>query len=135
MIYITKGQANTVVLTLNERATTTSHDWLFEFVNDTTGEIIAFTAFEMSTNTDRYNMFTITESNTQNLYNGTIKLEAGFWSYTVFEMASTSPVSLVKANALATVETGKVWVRNSSANPITTFVGDSNTKSSKTFKG
>ena len=136
MIYITKGQANTVVLTLNEKATTTSHDWLFEFVNDVTGETKTFTAFEMSTNTDRYNKFTITESTTENFYNGTIKLsDAGFWSYTIFEMASTSPVSLVKANALATVETGKVWVYNSTANPITTFVGDSNTKSSKTFKG
>ena len=135
MIYITKGQANTVVLTLNEKATATSHDWLFEFINDVTGETIAFTAFELSTSTDRYNMFTFTESTTQNLYNGTVSLEAGFWSYSVFEMASTSPVSLVKANALATVETGKVWVYDSTANPKTVFIGDSNTKNSKTFKG
>ena len=136
MIYITKGQANTVVLTLNENATTTTHDWLFEFVNDVTGETKTFTAFELSTNTGRYNKFTFTESSTENVYNGTIELtDSGFWTYTVFEMAVSSPVSLVKANALATVETGKVWVYDSTANPITVFVGDSNTKNSKTFKG
>jgi len=136
MIYITKGQANTVVLTLNEKATATAHDWLFEFVNDVTGQTVAFTAFEQSNSTSRYNMFTITESTTQNLYNGTITLsDAGFWTYTVFEMAQTSPVSLVKANALATVETGKVWVYDSTANAKTVFIGDGNTKNSTTFKG
>ena len=135
MIYITKGQSNTVVLTLNEKATTTLHDWLFEFVNDVTGTTVTFTAFEESTAVDRYNKFTITESLTTNMYNGTVSLEAGFWSYTIFEMAQTSPVSLVKANALATVETGKAWVYNSTANGKTVFIGDGNTKNSTTFKG
>lgn len=135
MIYIIKGQANTAVFTLNERATTTTHDWLFEFVNDVTGETKTFTAFEESSTTERFNKFTITESTTQNVYNGTVTLEAGFWSYSVFEMAQSSPVSLVKANALATVETGKVWVYDSTANGKTVFIGDGNTKNSTTFKG
>ena len=100
MIYITKGQANTVVLTLNEKATISNHDWLFEFVNDVTGETKTFTAFELSTNTGRYNKFTFTESSTENVYNGTIELtDSGFWTYTVFEMAVSSPVDLVKAKA------------------------------------
>ena len=73
---------------------------------------------------------------TTNYYNGTISLtDSGFWSYSVFEMAVSSPVSLVKANALATVETGKVWVYDSTANAKSVFIGDNNTKSSKTFKG
>lgn len=133
MIYIRKNQANTVVLTLNEKATTTSHDWLFVFTNDVTGESKTFTAFDLSTTTTRFNKFVITESSTENVYNGTIELTpTGYWHYTVYEMADTSPTSLVVANALATVETGKVFVYDSTENVNYTFNTDE-TKSNKVF--
>lgn len=135
MIYIIKGQANTVVLTLDEKATTSTHDWLFEFINDVTGDIKLFTGFDISSTKTRFNKFIITESLTENVYNSTISLESGYWSYTVYEMAQTSPVSLIKSSALATVETGKAWVYDSTANGKTVFIGDGNTKDSKTFKG
>lgn len=135
MIYIRKGQANTCVFTLNEKATTTSHNWVFVFTNDTTGSGKTFTAFELSSTTARYNKFTITESSTENLYNGTVSLSpTGYWSYTVYEMADTSPTSLVVANALATVETGKAFVYDSTENVNYTFTTD-NTKSNSVFTG
>ena len=112
MIYLYKGQANTVVLTLNEKAVNTSYDVLFEFTNQLSGEVLLFTASDLST-VDRYNKFTITESSLQNLYYGRVKLESGQWTYSVFEMPVSSPKSLVKANSIGTLEIGRVTVYES----------------------
>jgi len=125
MIYIRKNQANTVVLTLNEKATSTTHDWLFEFTNELTGQTKLFTAFELSSNTSRYNEFVITESATENLYNGTVTLSpTGYWNYTIYEMADTSPTILLPASAIGVVETGKVFVYDSTENINYTFTSD-----------
>jgi len=112
VIYLYKGQANTVVLTLNEKAVNTSYDVLFEFTNQLSGEVLLFTASDLST-VDRYNKFTITESSLQNLYYGRVKLESGQWTYSVFEMPVSSPKSLVKANSIGTLEIGRVTVYES----------------------
>ncbi len=135
MIYIIKGQANTVVLTLNEKVTNASHDWLFSFKNDLTGQEKLFTAFDISSNTTRYNEFVITESSTENVYNGTIELTpTGYWSYTVYEMADTSPTILLPASAIGIVETGKVFVYDTTENVNHTFTTDED-KNNQVFNG
>ena len=130
MIYLYKNQSNTVVLTLNENATTTSYDVLFEFINETSGEIKLFTAQDISS-VERYNEFVITESTTENLYNGTVKLESGQWKYTVYEMPLASPNSITKADNVGTLEIGRVTVYET----VSTTTFDTNeTKNTITFE-
>jgi hypothetical protein len=135
MIYITKGQANTCVFTFNEKATTTTYDVLFKFTNETTGESKLFTGFDLSTNRTRYNEFVITESTTENVYNSTIELSpTGYWTYIAYQMADTSPTSLLPANAVGTLEIGKVYVYDSTENVNYTFTDDED-KNNKVFEG
>ena len=130
MIYIYKGQSNTVVLTLNEAAINTTFDVLFEFINVTTGEEKLFTQNDTS-QVERYNKFTITESDTENLYNGTVKLEAGQWEYTVYEMPVASPNSITKTSNVGVLETGRVTVYDSTTDVIQL---DNDTKDNPTFE-
>jgi hypothetical protein len=135
MIYITKGQANTCVFTFNEKATTTTYDVLFKFTNEITGESKLFTGFDLSTNRTRYNEFVITESTTENVYNSTIELTpTGYWTYIAYQMADTSPTSLNPANAVGTLEIGKVYVYDSTENVNYTFTDDED-KNNKVFEG
>lgn len=115
MILIERSSDNNVVLTLTELLNTSpvleDYTFLFEFTNDMTGEVKLFTAEDTSPATTRYNRFTITESDTEDHYNGTVKLSpAGYWSYTVYEMEGASPPNLDPEDAVATLETGKVLV-------------------------
>jgi hypothetical protein len=135
MIYITKGQANTCVFTFNEKATTTTYDVLFKFTNEITGESKLFTGFDLSTNRTRYNEFVITESTTENVYNSTIELSpTGYWTYIAYQMADTSPTSLLPSNAVGTLEIGKVYVYDSTENVNYTFTDDED-KNNKVFEG
>ncbi len=130
MIYLYKGQSNTVVLTLNEKATNTSYDVLFEFINETTGATKLFTAQDTSS-VERYNEFVITESDTENLYNGTVKLESGQWKYTVYEMPLASPNSITKSDNVGTLEIGRVTVYQTVS---TTTFDENETKNTVTFE-
>jgi hypothetical protein len=130
MIYLYKGQSNTVVLTLNEKATNTSYDVLFEFINETTGSTKLFTAQDTSS-VERYNEFVITESDTENLYNGTVKLESGQWKYTVYEMPLASPNSITKSDNVGTLEIGRVTVYQTVS---TTTFDENETKNTITFE-
>jgi hypothetical protein len=130
MIYLYKGQSNTVVLTLNEKATNTSYDVLFEFINETTGSTKLFTAQDTSS-VERYNEFVITESDTENLYNGTVKLESGQWKYTVYEMPLASPNSITKSDNVGTLEIGRVTIYQTVS---TTTFDENETKNTVTFE-
>lgn len=110
MIKITKGQANTVVLTLTEKSTLTNPDYLFVFKNDQTEVEYIFIAADTSLYTDRYNKFTITEtsSNTDPL-DGEVELPlTKFYTYTIYEQNSAT--NLDPALATGVVEVGKVEV-------------------------
>lgn len=98
------------MLTLTEKSTITNPDYVFKFVCDLTQEEVIFTAPDTSTNTTRFNQFTITESGTPDLYNGTITLNnAGFWSYKIYETTG-SPLDISTTSGLNEVESGKVKV-------------------------
>lgn len=113
-MYIVKNTANTVVLELDQNATTTSHDWLFEFTNEMTGEVKYCSASDTSLYTDRYNKFVITDSTVENAYAGTLNFKpTGSWTYKVYEMTVASPPSLTPSGYLAIVDEDSLKVYDS----------------------
>ena len=97
-------------MTLLEKQTIDPCDYLFEFINQMTGQKKIFSGTDTSTAVGRYNQFTITENTTEDLYNSTVSLEKGFWKYTIYEMTVVSPANLDPEDALGTLELGKVYV-------------------------
>lgn len=112
-------------LTLSEKATSGSHDWLFEFKNEQTGQIKYCSAEDISSYPDRYNLFVITDSAVEDAYNGTLNFDLTTdWSYKVYEMPVASPPSLTPTGYLAIVETGSVKVVDNSPDPDSFFDED-----------
>ncbi len=130
MIYIYKDTQNLCSFTLDESATTGSYDVLFEFINDSTGQEIVFTTDEI-VNTTRTNDFYITESTSENYLIGHVKLEAGWWSYTVYEMPLTSPNSLDTTLSVGTFDIGRAYVKDSTSDVVEY---DNDTKNNPTFE-
>src|SRR3990167_1821970 len=109
---ITKNTANTVVLTLKEKQTLTNPYWIFRIWNDLEHGYKIFRAADTSDYTDRYNKFTITDSTTEDLANGTVDFDAaGFWHYEVWESQVTT---LSVTTAATMVESGKIKVEGTS---------------------
>jgi hypothetical protein len=130
VIFLYTNTANTVVLTLDEKSSTSSYDTLWEFVSETTGEVKLFTAIDISTYA-RYNEFVITEGVPQNLLYGTVSLEPGQYKYTIYEMPVSSPKSLTKSANVGTLEEGRVTVFESETR---TDYNDSEDKDTVTFE-
>jgi hypothetical protein len=110
MILINKNSSNIVCLTLTEKTTITNPTYLFKFTNDLTRESILFIGLDTSLYTDRYNKFNIIETSGANdLLNSTVTLNpTGFFSYKIFEQASTT--NLLESATGALIESGKVKV-------------------------
>lgn len=112
----TADYANPVILTLFEKQTLTDPTFLFQFTNDSTGEAKVFTAPDISTANQRFNRFEIQAlrpTQTEDLYNGKVKLPLlGYYSYTIYETVTTSPIDLDVTHATGIVETGKVLVHS-----------------------
>ena len=109
MLKLTQGQANTVTVTLNEKLTISSPTYLFRFVNDELNKENTVIAADTSTQTHRYNQFTITEDATQDRENGTLTLDPpGKWTYWVYAQSSTTNLSPGAADEL--VEKGRADV-------------------------
>lgn len=131
MIILEKNNANTCVFTLNENQTTTTHDWVFVFTHDTTGQTKTFTGTDIST-VERFNEFIITDNPTENFFDSTCDFEIGSYSYVAYEMAQTSPVNLDITAALAQVEVGRAYVYDPNADEVNYFTED-DTKNSGEF--
>lgn len=96
-------------LTLTENVTLTSPVFLFEFKNDQDQTSQYFIASDISTQTQRYNKFTITESNTPDNLNGQVSMTlTGSWTYTVREQESNTNLDPELSGRV--VEIGKVKV-------------------------
>lgn len=89
MIYLETG-ANTVVVTLNEKVTIADPEFVFVFVNDNTGKKVACTATDTSTNTTRYNRFSITVGVSTPLQGKVLLDDYGFYHYYVYQSADAS---------------------------------------------
>jgi hypothetical protein len=115
MIQIQKGSVNNIALTLTEKSTLTNPIYLFVFQSDETRDLYKFIAADTSSHTDRYNLFAITETDTNpdNL-DGEIELPlVGFYKYTIYEQEDNE--NLDQSLATGVVEVGKVQVIEASS--------------------
>ena len=122
MIHLIKGQVNKIILTLSEKATLTSPNWLFYFKSRNTNETVAFVILnnaDLSTYQERFNAFNITVSS----YFAN-KLP-GEWSYQIYEQTSTS--NLIPSQATSMVESGQATLNDTSQFSFTTYSNQTNT--------
>lgn len=119
MLYLYKNQSNNIVLTLDEKATNSTHDWLFEFTNDITNAVKYATLSDISTTPLRFNEFNLIEPDD-------VLLQEGSWTYRVYEMPVASPPSTNPNLAYGIVEVGKVWVEDVTVNVVDSFDEDEN---------
>jgi len=119
MIYINKNSLNKIVLTLTESSRISNPNYLFHFVNeygnDTTG--FTFTTPDLTTSTNRYNLFNLTEATTGSTSGGNdipLSLTSGQYIYRVYEAsASTLQISATTGQIL---ETGRMVVATTNNN-------------------
>ena len=104
MLKIIRGQSNSVVFTLTEKTTLSSPYFLIDFNNLATNEHVYAICPDTSTQTARYNLLTIIESNTQLPLTGQVKLIEGTYQYKVYEQTSSSNLDPSLSTSL--VETG-----------------------------
>lgn len=100
MINLTLGSTDNVYLTLTEKATLASPNYLFRFVQRTTNREVRFVktdADDLSAYPERYNQFAF---DVDQLFCG----EVGEYHYFVYEQASASNIELENTGAL--LETG-----------------------------
>lgn len=127
MILITRGQANQVVVTLKEKVTLVTPDFLFEFKNDDSKDKSFFIASDISTFQDRFNEFTITEKTASpDPLAGEVALREGFYTYKVYEQNSTTNLDPDLAGDV--VESGKVKVIDATDASLPTYSGETKTK-------
>lgn len=111
MIRIQKNSTNRVVLTLNEKATLYNPltggtvYFLFEFINDQTKQSLLFNPVYISAST-LYNSFNIIESGSNVLTGGTINIQPGYYSYSIYEQSTQYNLNI--SNTISVVEKGKV---------------------------
>ena len=104
MIHFTKGETNTIVLTLTEKQLLTNPNYLFVFTNRSSNEVVSFVklnATDLSSYKDRFNEFSIV---TNTYFNTALE---GQYTYEIYEQASTSNTNPSGLNKL---ETGIMWL-------------------------
>jgi hypothetical protein len=104
MIHLTKGETNTIVMTLTEKQLLTNPNYLFVFTNRSSNcdiKFIQLYATDTSLYKDRYNEFSIT---TNTHFKNELE---GQYTYEVYEQASTTNLDITGLNKL---ETGIMWL-------------------------
>jgi hypothetical protein len=97
VIRLTKGQTQNIILTLTEKQTLTSPNYLFIFENRSTNTEIKFVklnATDTSAYKDRFNQFSIVVNT---YFNTALN---GQYTYTIYEQASTSNLNPTGLNLL-----------------------------------
>lgn len=112
MIRITKGQANTVVVTTTEKGTA-SH-YLFSFYSRSKKTTVYCVQQDSSSYTDRYNVFQITETDTPTATNGEVSLDAGEYEYKIYANSSSSNLD---PDGLTLLERGMAKVTGTTTAP------------------
>jgi len=111
MIYINKGEVNSIVLTLSEVSTLPSPFYLFVFQNEMnpTSNTILFTNTDQSPYPERFNLFYLDEPIDAELMKGQ-------YSYSVYESA-TPPTSIDDTTGIV-IEEGRMVVSGTSTSSI-----------------
>ena len=97
MIRLTKGQTQNIILTLTEKQTLTSTNYLFIFENRSTNTDIKFVRLnntDISAYKERYNEFTIVVNS---FFNTALN---GQYSYSIYEQTSTTNTNPTGLNLL-----------------------------------
>ena len=100
MIYLTKGQTNSIILTLKEKQTLASPNYLFVFTHRGSNIVRSFVllqAANISAHKERYDEFSIVT----NTYFATY--DSGEWEYEIYEQTSTSNINPSLATKLLEV--------------------------------
>lgn len=87
MIHFTKGQTDTIILTLTEKQTLAAPNYLFRFVHRATNREIKFVRLnnaDTSVHKERYNEFSIVVNS------HFANAESGQYDYTIYEQTSSS---------------------------------------------
>ena len=116
MIQLTRGTTNDIYLNLADvRTNSTGYFYLFGLTNEMTQSTTYVIAVKVSTN-DRYDKLRITENNTEDKPNGTVKLfPEGFFKYIVYEQTSSSNLDPTNAAVVGELDRGVAYV---SSNPF-----------------
>ena len=100
MIYLSKGATSEIILTLKEKQTLSSPNYLFYFKGRGTNKEVKFVvlnASDTSTHKDRYNQFSIVT----NTY--FVNYQDSEWDYKIYEQTSTSNLNPALATGLLEV--------------------------------
>jgi len=101
MIYLTKGATSEIILTLKEKQTLASPNYLFVFKHRGSNVEVKFVLLnntDTSTHKDRFNQFSLVTNTYFANY------DSGEWEYEIYEQTSTSNTNPSLATGL--VETG-----------------------------
>ena len=107
MIHLTKGETNTIVLTLTEKQLLVNPNYLFVFTNRSSNLVVNFVklnATDTSLYKDRFNEFSIV---TNTYFKNALE---GQYTYEIYEQVSTSNLDITGLNKL---ETGIMWLSGS----------------------
>lgn len=99
MIHLTKGQTNSIILTLTEKQLLTNPNYLFVFTNRSSNlqvKFVQLNAADISLYKDRYNEFNIV---TNTYFGSSLN---GQYVYSIYEQASTSNTNPAGLNLLET---------------------------------
>lgn len=123
MIHLTKGNTETVYVTLKEKQTLSAPNFLFRFVHRATNVEVKFVklyATDLSSYKDRFDQFSIVVNS--HFANS----ESGQWDYYIYEQTSTTNTN--PANATSLLETGIMQLADATSftytkhNPSNTFI-------------
>lgn len=116
MIYLTKGQTNSIILTLKEKQTLTNPNYLFVFTHRGSNIVRSFVllqAANISAYKDRYDEFSIV---TNTYFTG---YDSGEWEYEIYEQTSTTNTN--PALATSKLETGIMRLNEATSFSFTTY--------------
>jgi hypothetical protein len=122
MLHLTKGQTETVILTLKEKQQLVNSNFLFYFkskVNNTEVKFVVLAVNDLSGYKDRFNEFSLVV----NTYFATAL--PGEYGYTIYEQTSSS--NLDPSLATGILETGQMELNNSTDFEFTTYNATTNT--------
>ena len=106
MIQLTKGQTQFVYLTLTEKQTIASPNYLFTFKNRSTNQEVKFVllyAADVSLYKERYNKFSV---KVDKYFSSKPR---GQWTYSIYEQTSTSNTD---ETGLTLLESGIMWLND-----------------------
>lgn len=116
MIYLTRGATSQIVLTLTEKQTLASPNYLFRFVHrglNTEVKFVVLNNADTSAYKDRFNQFSLVT----NTYFA--NAESGEWEYYIYEQTSTTNTN--PANATGLLETGIMRLSDSTSFSYTKY--------------